>query len=239
MATENDGMLIGRGSIRRVFDSTREIETTKGISRRASGTNRDHVVQIVEGMLLEDLDAATDPDTPTSAQFLIKTSLQASDSWVSAPTPNEVTVKNRLTAAFSASDVAFAAELYPNKWFIIGSGGSTSSGSTTCPCNCIPAGDVLVGGIETTMHWIVKMSTETFQQEFGSIRFPGGEYLLVKDTGADQWTLDIGDFLTAQYASGVDATAETTMSGTLTMAFDVYGGLYVSLCVDGTVPEEV
>jgi len=117
-------------------------------------------------------------------------------------------------------------------------GGGSGGGHTICPCSCIPAGDILVGGIETTMHWTIRMSTETFQQEFGSIMFPAGEYLVEKDPGADEWTLDIGDFLTASYASGADATAATTMSGTLTMAFDAYGGLYVSLCVDGEVPEE-
>jgi hypothetical protein len=115
---------------------------------------------------------------------------------------------------------------------------SDSVSTERCPCNCIPAGDVLVNGIETTMLWVIKMGSETFNQEFGSINFPAGNYTVEKDPVEDEWTLDIGDFLTAQYESGADATEDTTLSGTLTMGFDAYGGLQVQLCVDGEVPEE-
>ena len=107
-----------------------------------------------------------------------------------------------------------------------------------CPCSCIPAGDVLVRGIETTMLWTIKMNSETFYQEFGSINFPAGEYNVAKNPAEDEWTLDIGDFLTASYESGANATEDTTLSGTLTMSFNAYGGVQVQLCVDGEVPEE-
>lgn len=121
----------------------------------------------------------------------------------------------------------------------VASAGTSSSSSSVCPCFCLEAGDILVNGIETTAHWNIKMANEVFQQEFGSITFPQGEYLLEKNPSADEWTLDIGAFLTSAYTSGVSATVATTMDGTLTMGFDPYGGLYVTLCVDGEVPEEV
>jgi hypothetical protein len=118
-------------------------------------------------------------------------------------------------------------------------GVNASASAGSCPCECIEQGDAIVNGIETTLRWTVKMTkNEVFNQEFGSITFPSGDYLLTLDTETDIWSLDIGDFLTAAYTSGADATEDTTMDGELTMGFDAYGVPYVSLCVDGEVPEE-
>jgi hypothetical protein len=103
---------------------------------------------------------------------------------------------------------------------------------------CISDGDILVNDIETTSRWSVAMSQEVFKQEFGNIILPAGTYTLIKDADDELWIADIGDALTSVYLSGTDATSATTMDGTLTMGFDAYGVPYVTLCVDGTVPEE-
>ena len=81
------------------------------------------------------------------------------------------------------------------------------------------------------------MSEEVFKQEFGNIIFPAGSYALIYNSGSGTWVDDIGDVLTSVYLSGTSATSATTMDGTLTMGFDAYGVPYVTLCVDGTVPE--
>ena len=118
---------------------------------------------------------------------------------------------------------------------------STAGGASTdsCPCVCLPAGDIIVNGVETTSVWSIRMGTETFRQTYGSIVFPAGTYTITWDEGLGYWTLDIGDYLTAVYTSGDDATADTTMDGTLTMEWDGYGNPEVRLCVDGEVPEQV
>ena len=121
-----------------------------------------------------------------------------------------------------------------------GSGGAGGGTSTDpCPCTCVDQGDAIVNEIETTLRFTIKMTkAEVFNQEFGSITLPAGDYMVTLDTMTDIWSLDIGDDLTAKYTSGADATADTTMDGELTMGFDAYGVPYVSLCVDGEVPEE-
>lgn len=118
-----------------------------------------------------------------------------------------------------------------------GGGGGSGVARGSCVCTCIAEGDITVNDVETTSRWKIAMSDEIFTQEFGSIIFPAGTYVLTYDTGSSTWVLDIGDYLTAEYADGGDATSSTTMDGTLTMGFDSYGVPYVSLCVDGTVPE--
>jgi hypothetical protein len=62
----------------------------------------------------------------------------------------------------------------------------------------------------------------------------------VWDVTEEKWILDIGDVLTSRYHSGTDATAATTMDGTLEMTLvGPYSVPTISLCVDGDVPEEV
>lgn len=121
---------------------------------------------------------------------------------------------------------------------VAGGDGGTSAAAGSCECFCLEDGDTVVNGVETTSKWSIQMGTEVFRQPNGSITFPSGSYELTLDEGEESWSLDIGDLLTAAYSSGADATADTVMDGTLTMAFDAYGNLNVQLCVDGTVPEE-
>ena len=123
------------------------------------------------------------------------------------------------------------------EWVKPGTG--TGTATTTCSCNCIANGDIVVNGIETTSRWSVKMTIQTFKQANGKIILPAATYVLLYDALSGTWTLDIGDFLTATYTSGTNATVDTTMDGTLTMGFDAYGAPYLTLCVDGTVPAEV
>lgn len=115
----------------------------------------------------------------------------------------------------------------------------TATASDSCPCVCLPAGDIIVNGVETTSIWTIRMGAEAFRQTHGTILFPAGTYSIVYDEGLGYWLLDIGDYLTATYTSGDDATADTTMDGTLVMTWDGYGNPEVRLCVDGTVPEQV
>lgn len=115
-----------------------------------------------------------------------------------------------------------------------GSGSGSGSGSG-CPCVCINEGDIEVEGIITTSIWTVQMPAVLFVQAEGTITFPAGPYTLTWDSGSSTWTLDIGSFLTAAYNDASDATADTTMDGTLTMSWT--GGVAeINLCVDGTIP---
>lgn len=121
-------------------------------------------------------------------------------------------------------------------------GGSSTDGSSTssCPCTCIEEGDIEVEGVQTTSRWSLKMGTEVFKGTFGDITFPAGDYIVIWDVTEEKWVLDIGDVLTAAYHSGNDATADTTMDGTLEMTLvGPYGVPTISLCLDGEVPEEV
>jgi hypothetical protein len=119
----------------------------------------------------------------------------------------------------------------------IASGGSGSTGSAVCPCNCLGIGDVVVNGIETTSRWSVKLTAQPFHQIYGDIRFPGGTHILTLDSASSTWVKDIGDLLTAEYADGTDATDATTMDGTLTLSLDIGGKPTLKLCVDGEVTE--
>jgi hypothetical protein len=118
----------------------------------------------------------------------------------------------------------------------VGGGGGSSGGAGSCPCDCIDEGDAIVNGMVTSSRWSIKMKQEIFRGEFGDIIFPGGGYTVVLNDDMTEWTLDIGDVLTAVYIDGSSATAETTMDGTLTMSWGPYGPK-VELCVDGTVPD--
>ena len=117
--------------------------------------------------------------------------------------------------------------------------GTSVTAASVCGCHCLDEGDIIVNGVETTSKWSVRMVAEVFKQTYGKIMFPSGDYVLTYDDTAGVWLLDIGDVLTAVYLSGEDATADMELDGTLTMGFDSYGAPYISLCVEGTVPEEV
>lgn len=114
----------------------------------------------------------------------------------------------------------------------------TDTSPTGCPCACIGAGDIIVNGVATTSQWKIPLTQQVFRQTYGTITVPAGLYIVVYSTVDERWRTDIGDVLTAAYTSGDDATEATTMDGTLTMEFDSYGVPFVSLCVDGTVPEQ-
>jgi len=120
-----------------------------------------------------------------------------------------------------------------------GGGSSTSGVGFGCPCVCLDNGDIVVNGIATTSIWSVSMSREVFKGLYGNIIFPNGSYQVVYSEVDGIWSLDIGDSLTSMYHDESDATADTTMDGTLSMGFDSYGVPYVSLCVDGAVPNPV
>jgi hypothetical protein len=112
---------------------------------------------------------------------------------------------------------------------------NSTTGGGSCPCTCIEDGDIEVQGIITTSEWSVTMPEVRFSQVNGTIIFPAGSYTLTYSSISETWTLDIGDDLTAEYNSGGDATADTTMDGTLVMSWS--GGVAeINLCVDGTVP---
>lgn len=106
-----------------------------------------------------------------------------------------------------------------------------------CSCTCIDEGNVEVQGIITTTVWRVTMPTVRFEQTHGTITLPAGTYIITYSSGTGTWTLDISDDLTATYNDGTDATADTTMDGTLVMSWG--GGVAeVNLCVDGVIPED-
>ena len=112
---------------------------------------------------------------------------------------------------------------------------SSTSTSTGCGCTCVEEGDIEVAGIITTSKWSASMPSLRFESTHGTITFPAGTYVLTYGSGSGTWTLDIGSVLTSTYNDGHNATAATTMDGTLTMTWT--GGVAeIKLCVHGTVP---
>lgn len=131
-----------------------------------------------------------------------------------------------------------AAEFIHGYGFAIASSPAVAATTTSsgCPCNCIPSGDIIVNGVETTSVFTMKFNQEAFPQANGTIFFPAGTYSVVYNPTLGYWVVDIGDYLTATYTNGDDATAATTMDGTIRMEWDGYAKPTVKLCVDGTVP---
>lgn len=111
-----------------------------------------------------------------------------------------------------------------------------SGAADPCPCVCLENGDAVVNGIITTSKWSIAMNQEKFKSDFGTIFFPAGDYVVELNDAEDAWELDIGDVLTAKYNDGTSATEDTTMDGTLTMTWGIYGPV-IELCVDGAVPD--
>jgi hypothetical protein len=97
-----------------------------------------------------------------------------------------------------------------------------------------------VGGKETTSRWSVALGEQSRLGDSlvdGQIVLPAGDYIVVWSTVLNKWVLDIGDFLTAKYNDGSDATADTTMDGELTLEFvGAYSIPTLTLCVTGFVP---
>lgn len=116
-----------------------------------------------------------------------------------------------------------------------GGGSTTTTTSTGCGCSCIENGDIEVNGIITSSQWSVTLPTVTVDQTYGSIRLPGGTYVIEYDSGSGTWTLDIGDNLSASYNDGTDATDDSTLDGTITMTWGS-SAASISVCIDGTVP---
>jgi len=138
-----------------------------------------------------------------------------------------------------------SAEFVHGYGFSIGSSPSTTNETTTgggnggCPCTCIETGDIVVDGVITSSRWTVTYgSDQIFTQTNGLVTFPAGSYVVVYDEGSSTWLLDIGDVLTAAYHSGADATADSTLDGTLTMTRVAGSQPEVELCVTAEIPEE-
>ena len=87
----------------------------------------------------------------------------------------------------------------------------------------------------TSSQWSVTLPQVHIDQTHGRITLAAGTYVIVYDSGSGTWVLDIGDVLSAAYNDGSDATEDTTLDGTITMA---WGGstASISVCIDGTIP---
>jgi hypothetical protein len=121
-----------------------------------------------------------------------------------------------------------------------GSGGGGGGGSSSsCPCTCISTGDIVVDDVITSSRWTVVFSAaQVFTQTNGSVTLPAGTYTVVWDSGSSTWVLDIGGDLTAAYTSGADATADSTLDGTITMTRVSGSPPEVELCITAEIPEE-
>lgn len=117
-----------------------------------------------------------------------------------------------------------------------GGGGTTTTSSSGCGCSCIEHGDIIVNDIATSSQWSVLLPKVTVDQTYGRITLAAGTYVIVYDAGSNTWTLDIGDFLSAAYNDGSDATEDTTLDGSITMSWGSSTAT-ISVCIDGTIPE--
>jgi hypothetical protein len=144
---------------------------------------------------------------------------------------------NRSDTDLADNTLALATNINQGLEILMGAGGSGGSG---CGCTCIPAGDITVGGIETTSKWTGTFPSVEEEQANGKIVFPGGTYELIYNSGDGWWYVDVSDDLTAEYSSGNDATSATTMSADIKLRLDDAGSGYdtVKLTITGTVPAE-
>lgn len=116
-----------------------------------------------------------------------------------------------------------------------GGGGTTTTSTTGCGCSCIENGDIEVNDIITSSQWSVTLPKVTVDQTYGRITLPSGTYIIEYDSGSNTWILDVGDQLSAAYNDGTDATADTTLDGTITMSWGT-SAASISVCIDGTIP---
>lgn len=193
--------------------------------------------------MLADLPAATNPETGyTQADGLIvRYKIPAEDTLDREVAPdtaeNREKITNRSTSFSAKTGDYIWVKRAGSEYIPLHSGGGQNSPSDSCGCDCEPAGDLTVNGIETTQLMCVKFPELTFEQTYGIITLPAGTYCLVWSYASQTWVLDIGDDLTATYLDGSDATAATLMDGTITLTFPATGIPTLSICVTGDVEE--
>lgn len=113
----NVGHTVSARSMQRIANAVRTVERNHGLPAETRGPNRRHPVQIVEGELLADLSATTDPNVPTYAQFQIKvTKENTARPWGNDKSPSIIRVYNRTTSNWSQGTIGWAKELYPGFW---------------------------------------------------------------------------------------------------------------------------
>lgn len=153
-------------------------------------------------------------------------------------TPFSEMVHNVLAASFPTDKHFLAINTRHGHFVAIGSApdsNASGGGSGPCGCSCLPAGDILVGGMETMSLWKVTLLVTLFEQSGGTITVPAGDYILEWD--GSQWFLDIGDDLLAYYPNGDEATADTTLSGSLKLEWSPGVPAVITLEVSGDIPD--
>lgn len=123
--------------------------------------------------------------------------------------------------------------------FVILNGGKGETGTTTvassCGCTCVDAGDIMWKGVPTTSKRYLFWGSEVFYVPNGYITVEAGFGDLIFDAGADQYELDVGDFMIANYHDGVDATSNSVLEGKFTYTWGGPGTKgYITLCIDGS-----
>jgi hypothetical protein len=195
------------------------------------------------GVLKEALAVATNPLTGyTQANCAVLMYQEGEDTLDMVEVDGEhyqLPITNRsLTFSADAGDVILFRWVVKEWVPIVGGGSGNTASAGNCPCLCIENGDIEVGSVETTSEWYVTLSAiKDPPQANGWITLPAGTYRMLH-VGSGVWTLDIGEFLIATYNDGDDATADTTMDGTLTFTMDDAGYTVLELCITGTVPED-
>lgn len=102
------------------------------------------------------------------------------------------------------------------KWVAVSSNPSSifaTPVSGVCSCSCIDNGDITVDGYETTSRWSVVLPELFYEETYGTVYLPAGEYLLDWNSGAGYWVCDISADLIAYYTDGTPYSIPTTGTG--------------------------
>lgn len=124
MADFEESYLVKGSALARIGRVTREVETNLGLKPPEHRRKR-IPAKILEGVFLERLLGTSDPNSPTTAQFQIKTAVRATNGWEDEDSPSIIPVLNRTTNEYLEGFPATVIEIYANKYFVIGGGGGS------------------------------------------------------------------------------------------------------------------
>jgi len=126
MAKDSQGFLVQGESLRRMADATRLVET--GRPRPFDRGAGDKVaMRVLEVLLTSDVALCDNPAVPTTGTAQVQTVGKDVDTLSALPAGGGggiITVRNRWPSAFKTGDYAVVEELYDNRWFLRGTGGT-------------------------------------------------------------------------------------------------------------------
>jgi hypothetical protein len=123
-----------------------------------------------------------------------------------------------------------------SEWAPIHASGGGNSPSDTCPCFCLPSGNLIVEGVETTDVWEVAIGDLEWEVDNGYVILPRGTYTVFWDESRQLWVGDIGDSLLSYFPDGTSATLVSVLDGEITIDLHPDKSSTVKVCITATIP---